>query len=59
MYEHYRVPWKRGVLLIGPPGNGKTHTVKALINSLGIPCLYVKSLKSRYSNDQRNISAPF
>jgi hypothetical protein len=41
MYERYRIPWKRGVLLIGPPGNGKTHTVKALINQSKQPCLYV------------------
>ncbi|HLM54528.1 MAG TPA: ATP-binding protein [Pyrinomonadaceae bacterium] len=46
MYERYRVPWKRGVLLIGPPGNGKTHAVKAMVNRLGLPCLYVKSLES-------------
>ena len=59
MYEQYRIPWKRGVLLIGPPGNGKTHTVKALINSLGIPCLYVKSLKAPYRTDQASIQAVF
>lgn len=46
VYERYRIPWKRGVLLIGPPGNGKTHTVKALINQAKQPCLYVKSFKS-------------
>src|SRR2546429_639178 len=39
VYERYRIPWKRGVLLIGPPGNGKTHTVKALVNQLARPCL--------------------
>jgi hypothetical protein len=59
MYERYRIPWKRGVLLIGPPGNGKTHTVKALSNWLGVPCLYVKSFKRRYDTDQNSIRQVF
>jgi len=59
VYERYRLPWKRGVLFIGPPGNGKTHTVKALINWLGKPCLYVKSLKARYATDHETIHAVF
>jgi hypothetical protein len=59
MYERYRIPWKRGVLLTGPPGNGKTHTVKALINQLKRPCLYVKGFKSEYGTDQENIAEVF
>lgn len=58
-YEEYGVPWKRGVLFIGPPGNGKTHAVKALINSLRQPCLYVKSFDSQYSTPHDNIRAVF
>jgi SpoVK/Ycf46/Vps4 family AAA+-type ATPase len=59
VYEQYRIPWKRGVLFIGPPGNGKTHTVKALVNQLAKPCLYVKSFKSEYATDQENMRAVF
>jgi len=42
LYQRHGIPWKRGVLFTGPPGNGKTHTVKALINHVQKPCLYVK-----------------
>jgi hypothetical protein len=59
VYERYCIPWKRGVLFIGPPGNGKTHTLKALVNQLGRPCLYVKGFKSEYATDQENIHSVF
>jgi hypothetical protein len=59
VYERHGVPWKRGVLLIGPPGNGKSHTVKALVNWLDAPCLYVKSFLSERRNDQRNVKTVF
>ena len=59
MYERNRIPWKRGVLLIGPPGNGKTHTVKALINQTKQPCLYVKSFKSCWGTDHDRIRDVF
>ena len=59
MYERYRIPWKRGVLFIGPPGNGKTHTLKALVNQLTKPCLYVKGFKSEHETDQENIRQVF
>ena len=59
VYERYGIPWKRGALFIGPPGNGKTHTVKALINQLARPCLYVKGFKSEYATEQENMGAVF
>ncbi|KAM3069517.1 hypothetical protein ACMFMG_005623 [Clarireedia jacksonii] len=48
LYKKLAVPWKRGIILHGVPGNGKTISIKALINSLynrspPVPSLYVKS----------------
>lgn len=50
-YERLRVPWKRGLIFYGPPGNGKTVSIKATMKTLfdreeSIPTLYVKSLKT-------------
>jgi hypothetical protein len=59
IYEEYRIPWKRGILFLGPPGNGKTHAVKALVNSVQYPCLYVKSFRSESRTDHDNIQDVF
>ena len=47
-YREFAVPWKRGIVMHGSPGNGKSISIKALIHSLSkrphpIPTLYVKS----------------
>jgi hypothetical protein len=59
IYERYGIPWKRGAIFIGPPGNGKTHTLKALINQLGKPCLYVRGFKAEYGTEQENMAEVF
>lgn len=59
LYERYGVPWKRGILLTGPPGNGKTHAIKALVNDLKETTLYVKSFQSQHGTDQSNIAKVF
>jgi SpoVK/Ycf46/Vps4 family AAA+-type ATPase len=53
------VPWKRGVLFLGPPGNGKTHCLRGVLGMLDLPTLYVQSFRSRYDTDERNIEEIF
>jgi ATPase family associated with various cellular activities (AAA) len=43
-YEELGLAWRRGAMFIGPPGNGKTHCIRALVRELNIPSLYVQSL---------------
>lgn len=50
-YSKLKVPWKRGIIYYGPPGNGKTISIKAMMHSLyqrkePVPTLYVRTLTS-------------
>ena len=47
-YQRLGIAWRRGAIMIGPPGNGKTHCVRALVKELGIASLYVQSLSHQY-----------
>jgi hypothetical protein len=58
-YEVLGAPWKRGLLFLGPPGNGKTHAIKGLAQVLGIPTLYVKSFEAERMIDVTNIRRVF
>ncbi|KAH6666536.1 P-loop containing nucleoside triphosphate hydrolase protein [Plectosphaerella plurivora] len=50
-YKNLGVPWKRGIIYHGPPGNGKTISVRATMHMLldrdpSIPTMYVRSIDS-------------
>ncbi|KAL8665886.1 MAG: hypothetical protein Q9168_007601, partial [Polycauliona sp. 1 TL-2023] len=63
-YKRLKVPWKRGVIYYGPPGNGKTISIKAMMHTLSlyqpnpIPTLYVRSLSS-YGGPEYSIQSIF
>lgn len=64
LYKQVSVPWKRGIILHGVPGNGKTVSIKALIGSLygrpdPIPSLYVKSFGTKRNTEQHSIRRIF
>jgi SpoVK/Ycf46/Vps4 family AAA+-type ATPase len=59
VYDQYGVPWKRGVLFIGPPGNGKTQTIKAIISESKRACIYVKAFNSETTSISRGIATVF
>ena len=53
VYDELGVPWKRGIIFHGPPGNGKTISIKALMHTLArrtppVASLYVKSAINTY-----------
>ncbi len=51
-YHDIGVPYRRGYLLYGPPGNGKTSVVKALAGELGMS-IYLLMLSDPEMNDNR------
>ncbi|KAI1859518.1 uncharacterized protein JN550_012036 [Neoarthrinium moseri] len=63
-YKNLQVPWKRGIIYYGPPGNGKTISIKAMMHTLyaqspvPIPTLYVRSLFS-YGGPEASIKQVF
>jgi AAA+ superfamily predicted ATPase len=59
IYRRYGISWKRGALFVGPPGNGKTHTIKALINYLDKPCIYVRGFNEANDIEEENMAEVF
>ena len=58
-YARVGCPWRRGALFLGPPGNGKTFCVKALVQRLGKPTIYVRGFRHRYRTSADCIAEVF
>nr|XP_031861387.1 uncharacterized protein CI109_002991 [Kwoniella shandongensis]KAA5528459.1 hypothetical protein CI109_002991 [Kwoniella shandongensis] len=58
IYKKFAVPWKRGLIFLGPPGNGKTISLKAIMKEVKVPPLYVKSFHN-WLGDEAGIKEIF
>ncbi|KAG6903467.1 hypothetical protein C0995_005490 [Termitomyces sp. Mi166 len=61
VYKELEIPWKRGLILHGPPGNGKTISLKVIMKTCeqkGFLPLYVKSFQS-WMGEERSMTEVF
>ncbi|KAI0082447.1 P-loop containing nucleoside triphosphate hydrolase protein [Panus rudis PR-1116 ss-1] len=61
LYKSLAIPWKRGLIMYGPPGNGKTISMKAIMkdcDAKGYTPLYVRSFQS-WMGEEASMAAAF
>lgn len=58
-YAEVGAAWRRGILLTGPPGNGKTRSIRSLVARCGHPVITVRDLAGWRMTPQEGVQKLF
>lgn len=59
LYSDLKIPYKRGILLCGPPGSGKTLVGRIISSQYKVPCIYVTNFSHPFYGPNTSIEDIF